>query len=40
VQKLKDYLEQRKEQRQELRKEIEARFNPHELRERLLARKK
>ena len=33
------YLEQRKVQRQELRKEIEARFNPNGLRERLLARK-
>lgn len=33
------YLEQRKAQREELKKEIEARFNPHGLRERLLARK-
>jgi uncharacterized protein (DUF433 family) len=33
------YLEQRKVQREELKKEIEARFNPHGLRERLLARK-
>ena len=34
-----EYLEQRKERRAELRKEIEARFNPQGLRERLLARK-
>jgi uncharacterized protein (DUF433 family) len=34
------YLGQRKVQRDELRKEIESRFNPHGLRERLLARKK
>ena len=34
------YLEQRRAQRQELQKEIETRFNPHGLRERLLARKK
>jgi uncharacterized protein (DUF433 family) len=34
------YLEQRKVQRQELKKEIEVRFNPHGLRERLLARKR
>jgi uncharacterized protein (DUF433 family) len=33
------YLEQRKVQRGELKKEIEARFNPHGLRDRLLARK-
>lgn len=33
------YLEQRKAQRQELREELEGRFNPHGLRERLLARK-
>jgi uncharacterized protein (DUF433 family) len=33
------YLGQRKVQREELKKEIEARFNPHGLRERLLARK-
>jgi uncharacterized protein (DUF433 family) len=33
------YLEQRRAQRQELQKEIESRFNPHGLRERLLARK-
>ncbi|HEX6626116.1 MAG TPA: DUF433 domain-containing protein [Pyrinomonadaceae bacterium] len=33
------YLEQRKVRRAESRKEIEARFNPHGLRERLLARK-
>ena len=35
-----EYLEQRKTQREEVRKEIESRFNPHGLRERLLARKK
>jgi uncharacterized protein (DUF433 family) len=34
------YLEQRKEQRDELKKEIESHFNPHGLRERLLARKR
>ena len=34
------YLEQRRAQRQELQKEIETRFNPHGLRERLLARRK
>ena len=33
------YLGQRKVQREELKNEIEARFNPHGLRERLLARK-
>ncbi len=33
------YLEQRKVQREELRKELESQFNPHGLRERLLARK-
>jgi uncharacterized protein (DUF433 family) len=33
------YLEQRKVQREELKKEIESRFNPQGLRERLLARK-
>jgi uncharacterized protein (DUF433 family) len=33
------YLEQRRVQREELKKEIESRFNPHGLRERLLARK-
>lgn len=33
------YLEQRKVQRGELKKDIEARFIPHGLRERLLARK-
>jgi uncharacterized protein (DUF433 family) len=32
------YLEQRKAQRAELKKEIESQFNPHGLRERLLAR--
>lgn len=36
---IEQYLEQRKVERQELRKELEARFNPHGLRERLLARK-
>jgi uncharacterized protein (DUF433 family) len=36
---VKQYLEQRKVQRDELKKEIESRFNPHGLRERLLARK-
>jgi uncharacterized protein (DUF433 family) len=34
------YLEQRSAQRQELQTEIEARFNPHGLRERFLARRK
>ena len=34
------YLEQRKVQREELKKELEARFNPHGLRERLLNRKR
>jgi uncharacterized protein (DUF433 family) len=34
-----NYLEQRQTRRQELRKEIESRFNPHGVRERLLARK-
>src|SRR5688572_8760188 len=33
------YLEQRRVQRDGLRKEIESRFSPHGLRERLLARK-
>jgi len=33
------YLEQRKAQREGLKREIEARFNPRGLRERLLARK-
>jgi uncharacterized protein (DUF433 family) len=33
------YLEQRKVQQEELKKELQARFNPHGLRERLLARK-
>ena len=37
---IEQYLEQRKVQREELKKEIEARFNPHGLRERLLARKR
>lgn len=36
---LEQYLEQRKVQREEVKKEIEARFNPHGLRERLLSRK-
>ena len=36
---VKQYLEQRKAQRAEVKKEIEAKFNPHGLRERLLARK-
>jgi uncharacterized protein (DUF433 family) len=35
-----EYLKQRKVERQELKNEIEARFNPHGLRERLLARKR
>jgi uncharacterized protein (DUF433 family) len=34
------YLEQRKVEDEEVKKEIEARFNPHGLRQRLLARKK
>ncbi len=34
------YLEQRKVEREELKREIEARFNPHGLRERLLARRR
>ncbi|MDQ3743535.1 MAG: DUF433 domain-containing protein [Acidobacteriota bacterium] len=34
------YLEQRKIERGELKKEIEERFNPHGLRERLLTRKR
>jgi uncharacterized protein (DUF433 family) len=34
------YLGQRGAQREELRKEVEARFSPHGLRERLLARKR
>src|SRR5215208_3186456 len=33
------YLEQRRVQQEELKKELQARFNPHGLRERLLARK-
>jgi len=33
------YLEQRKVERDKLKKDIEARFDPHGLRERLLARK-
>jgi uncharacterized protein (DUF433 family) len=36
---VKQYLEQRTVQRAELKNEIEARFNPHGLRERLMARK-
>lgn len=35
-----EYLEQRKIQRQEVKNEIEAKFKPHGLRERLLARTK
>lgn len=35
-----EYLEQRKVQRQEVKNEIESRFTPHGLRERLLARMK
>jgi uncharacterized protein (DUF433 family) len=34
-----EYLEQRKVKRETLKNEVEARFNPHGLRERLLARK-
>jgi uncharacterized protein (DUF433 family) len=34
------YLERRKVEREEMRKEVEARFNPHGFRERLLARKR
>src|SRR5256714_15492087 len=34
-----EYLEHRKAQREELKKEIEARFNPHGMRERLITRK-
>ena len=34
------YLEQRKTQREELKAEVESRFNPHGLRERLLNRKR
>jgi uncharacterized protein (DUF433 family) len=33
------YLEQRKTDREEMKREIESRFDPHGLRERLLARK-
>jgi uncharacterized protein (DUF433 family) len=33
------YLEQRQVERQELKKEIESRFDPHGIRDRLLARK-
>lgn len=36
---VKEYLEQRKVQREELRKQVEGKFNPYGLRERLLARK-
>jgi uncharacterized protein (DUF433 family) len=39
-QEVEQYLEQRKVQRAELKKELQARFNPHGLRERLLARKR
>ncbi|MDT5062054.1 MAG: hypothetical protein QOH63_2513 [Acidobacteriota bacterium] len=34
------YLAQRRAERQEMKKEIESRFDPHGIRERLLARKK
>lgn len=34
------YLERRRVQREELKKELEARFNPHGLRERLLNRRR
>ena len=34
------YLEQRKVQREKVKKELQARFNPHGIRERLLARKR
>jgi uncharacterized protein (DUF433 family) len=34
-----EYMNQRQAERQELKKEIEAKFNPHGIRERLLARK-
>ena len=34
------YLEQRKAEREKVKDETEARFNPHGLRERLLARKR
>jgi uncharacterized protein (DUF433 family) len=34
-----NYLEQRRVERQQLKKEIESRFDPHGIRERLLARK-
>jgi uncharacterized protein (DUF433 family) len=37
---VKDYLEQREAQRLELRKEVETRFDPRGLRERLLARQR
>lgn len=37
---LESYLERRKAQREELKTAIESRFNPHGLRERLLARKR
>ncbi len=39
-QEVEQYLEQRKVQRAKLKTELEARFNPHGLRERLLARKR
>ena len=38
-QEVEQYLGQRKVQREELKKELQARFNPHGIRERLLARK-
>lgn len=34
------YLEQRKVQREELKKELQARFNPHGIRDRLMARRR
>lgn len=34
-----EYLERRQAERQELKKELESRFDPHGIRERLLARK-
>jgi uncharacterized protein (DUF433 family) len=36
---VKEYLERRRVQREDLKAEVESRFNPHGLRERLLARK-
>jgi uncharacterized protein (DUF433 family) len=37
---IEEYLDKREIEREELKKEIETRFNPHGIRERLLARKK